>query len=150
MVNDLERELSRGDSGFPLLAFVNDVVDSATAGRPGSPETNRAPGEILQLERDVLHDMTHPRPQLQPREKSATHTLGTSVLDERRNHRLQSVDESGNRVRRKVLELSEVELPLDHGAVGVQIRTHERETFQHFDFPGHLSCRRAIALPLLR
>jgi hypothetical protein len=65
-------------------------------------------GKVLELERDVLRDVAHPRPVAQARHEPAAPPERASVVLERRHQLDQRVGEVRDRVRRERLEHAEV------------------------------------------
>jgi hypothetical protein len=70
-------------------------------------------------------------------EEAAANAFRAAMLDQRRDGRFQAFDEAGDRVRRPLFERADVDLPLDAGAVGVEVRAHQREPFEDLDAKWH-------------
>ena len=93
-----------------LLAVLVDAV--VEAGRPrgaGLAVADVGAGQVLELERDVLGDVTHPRPVAQPRHEAAPPPERARVVLERRHQLDQRVGEVRDRVRGELLEHAEVD-----------------------------------------
>ncbi len=77
-----------------LLAVLVDAV--VLADRPGRPRLAVAdvgPGQVLELERDVLGDVAHPRPVAQPGDEAAAPAERAGVVLERRQQRDERIGE---------------------------------------------------------
>jgi hypothetical protein len=93
-----------------LLAVLEDaVVLAGLAGRARLAVADVGPGEVLELERDVLGDVAGPRPVAQPRDEPAAPPERAGVVLERRQQGDERVGEARDRVRRVLLEDAEVD-----------------------------------------
>src|SRR5262245_17912606 len=107
-----------------LLVLIGDVIAPFDARAARLPERHRLTGHVLQLDRDVLEDVPHPRSLVLPKapDEPAGLAVGAAVLVKPRQRRDQPVDE-----RRAepgggpLLERAEIELEPDDGEVGVQV-----------------------------
>jgi hypothetical protein len=131
VLDELDRELAGEDAGLPLFTFVDDVVDAGAAAGSGAAEADLDADEPLQLEGDVLHDVSEPGAAVDAAEKAAANAFRAAMLDEGRKGVLQSFRKSLNDVGRPFLVLADVDLPFDAGSVSVKIRPHECEPFEH-------------------
>ena len=99
-----------------LLAVLVDAV--VLAGRPGRPRlamTDVGPGQVLELERDVLGDVADPRPLAQAGDEAAAATERAGMVLERRQQRDERVGEVREQVRWVLLEDAEVDQQPDDG-----------------------------------
>ena len=109
VVDEPDRHDPGTDPDLLLAVLVDAVVE---AGRPrgsGLAVADVGPGQVLELERDVLGDMTHPRPVAQPRHEAAPPPERTCVVLERRHQLDEGVGEVRDRVRGELLEYAEVD-----------------------------------------
>jgi hypothetical protein len=75
--------------------------------------TDVGAGEVLELERDVLGHVAHPRPVAQPRDEAAAPPERAGVVLERRHQLDEGVGEVRDRVGRERLEHAEVDQHAD-------------------------------------
>ena len=92
-----------------LAVLVDAVVLAGRAGRPRLAVADVGPGQVLELERDVLGDVADPRPLAQPGDEAAAPAERAGVVLERRQQRDQRVGEVREQVGRVLLEDAEVD-----------------------------------------
>ena len=109
VVDQGDRHPAGLDPDVLLAELVDDVVLAVRAGRPGLAVADVGPGQVLELERDVLGDVTGPRPLAQPGDEAAAPAERAGVVLERRQQLDEAVDEAGDLVRRELLEDAEVD-----------------------------------------
>ena len=109
VVDECDGDLAGLDADALLGILVDDVVLAVGTGRARLAVPGLGAGEGLQLERDVLRDMAHPRAFAESADEAAAATEGAGVLLERRHRRHQAVGEAGHQVRGEVLEDAEVD-----------------------------------------
>ena len=98
-----------------LLVFDHDLVDAAGLGLAGPAIAHGRPGERLQFKGHMLEHVPHPRSGPQPLEEAAALADRAAVLDHRRQPRHDPLVEPRQRVRRKVLEATEIDPRLQAG-----------------------------------
>jgi hypothetical protein len=81
------------------------------------------PGQVLELERDVLGDMAHPRPVAQPGDEAAATTERTGMVLEGRQEGDQRIGEVRDLVGRVVLQHAEVDEKPDDRLTGPVVRS---------------------------
>jgi hypothetical protein len=91
-----------------LPVLVDHVIDPALLRPPRLAARHLRPGQVLQLQGDVLKDVPHPRPFPHPLDEPPGVTEGTPVVVERRNRGDETVDESVDLVGRTVFQLADV------------------------------------------
>ena len=97
------------DPDLLLAVLVDAVVEAGRSGGAGLAVAHVGAGQVLELERDVLGDVTHPRPVAQPRHEAAPPPERAGMVLERRDQRDQRVGEVRDRVRWELLEHAEVD-----------------------------------------
>ena len=87
----------------------------------------------LQLERDVLHDMAHPRAFSDAARKSARHARPARVQRETRQRLEEASREPGDQVRRQSLEGADVDHQVNDGEARPPVRSMEGPFPQDLD-----------------
>ena len=101
-----------------LLVLDDHLVDAAGVGLAGPAVADRRTGECLQLERDVLENVPHPRPTPKPLEEAAALADRAAVLDHARQPGHEPVVEAGERVGGEFLEPADVDPGFEAGETG--------------------------------
>src|SRR5207253_2685972 len=115
----------------------HDIVDA----RPPFHRTRLAArhpiaGKGLQLQRDMLGDMSEPGPLPQPPHEAAAPAVGTAVPVQTGQHGEEPVREARNAVAWPFLQLPKVELDSDHWRVAVDVRTPIDPDLRDLQRPG--------------
>gem|GEM_PF-7088930 len=122
-VDERERD-APGHQPHPLVAVgVHDVVDAGLAlDRAGLAARDPVARHRLELERDVLGDVAHPRAVAQAPHEAARLPVAAAVPLEAGQHLEQPVGEARKPVRGPFLDRAEVELDAHHRRVAVEVR----------------------------
>ena len=96
------------------------------AGRHDATEADVAPGESLQLERDVLEHVRQVCPLVQPLDEPARRAAAARMLAQRRERREEAIVEPDELRRRQLLERAESDVAGDHRREPPVVRTAER------------------------
>jgi hypothetical protein len=113
VVQEAASQPTGGQPDVLLEVRIDDVVDAPLAGRAGLAAGHLGPGQVLQLERDVLQDVAHPGPLAQPLEEAAGAAERAAVVVEGRDELDQALGEAGDRIGRPILKLPEVDDQVD-------------------------------------
>ena len=108
MVEEANREPAARQAHLLLAVPVDDVVLSGGSRPPGLAPGGRAAGFALELQGDVLGDMTHPGAVAQPLDKPAGAVQRTTVVVKAGKQVDKGIGEVRQRVRGPVLERAEV------------------------------------------
>src|SRR4051794_32071403 len=84
MVDEGHGDLAGLDADLLLAELVDHVVLAGLAGSPCLADADRRAGDVLQLERDVLRDVTQPRALGEPRQETAAAAERAGMVGERR------------------------------------------------------------------
>ena len=107
--------VDQGDGHLPgleadllLAVFEDAVVLAGRAGRPGLAVADVGPGEVLELQGDVLGDVADPGAVAQPADEAPASPQRAGVVLERRQERDEGVGEVRELVRRVLLQDAQV------------------------------------------
>ncbi len=100
VIDQGDRHAARLQPDGLLAVLVDAVVLADRPRRPRLAVADVGPGQVLELERDVLGDVAHPRPVAQPGDEAAAPAERTGVVLERRQQRDERIGEVGQGVRR--------------------------------------------------
>jgi hypothetical protein len=125
MVHQADREPSGGDADPLLAVAVDDVVLAGHAGAAGLASVDVRARLPLQGDRDVLRDVADPGALVQTLDESTGPAERAGVLAEAGDVLEQRLGESRKRVRRPVLERSEVDQQADAVLVRPVVRPAE-------------------------
>src|SRR6478609_7612636 len=124
MVDEAHRELARRDADGLVGVAVDDVVVAGSAlDRAGLAAAGVVAGQGLQLERDVLGDVTEPRALVEALDEAATTPERARVTLEPGNELDELVREAWQRDGGVVLEAPEVDDEVDGRLVGPDVRS---------------------------
>ncbi len=89
-----QRQVAGLDARITLFIGINHVIHAGLAGCAGLAEANPGTADILNFERDMLHDMPHPGALVlgQAADKASGFTVGTTVFGQGRQRLLQAID----------------------------------------------------------
>ena len=94
VVDERDGELAGLDADVLLAELVDDVVLAVRPGGPGLAVADVGPGEVLELEGDVLGDVADPGPLLEPGHEAAAPAERAGVVLERWHQLDQPVGEA--------------------------------------------------------
>ena len=124
VVHDPDREPAGGQADGLVGVAVNDVVPAGmTLDATGLAARLVVAGFGLELQRDVLRDVSHPRSLVEPLDESAGMPAGALVPLQARKQLDKSVSEARNRVARVSLENAEIDDEVDGLLIGPEVRT---------------------------
>src|SRR5262249_9767019 len=89
---------------------------------PGLAVTDVGPGEVLELQGDVLGDVAGPRALAEPRDEAAAAAEAAGMVLEARQQLDERVREAGDLVARELLEHTEVDEHPDYRLAGPVVR----------------------------
>ena len=106
------------DADFLLAGAHHHLVDAALVGRARLAEGRGQSGQVLQLDRDMLHDVAGPGAVAQALDEAAAVAQAAVVLVQPRQPGQQAIGEAGQGVGGAVLERADVDQDLDRLVVG--------------------------------
>ena len=109
VVQEAAGQLAGGEPDVLLSVLEDDVVDAALARTAGLAARHLRPGQVLQLEGDVLEHVPHPGSLAHPLEEAAAMPEGAPVVVKGGDQIGQALEEPWDVVRRAALELADVE-----------------------------------------
>jgi hypothetical protein len=125
VIDEGNGDLAGLDPDVLLAVLVNDVVAAVLAGAARLAVADVRAGEVLELERDVLGDVAHPRAVAEPRDEPAAPAEAAGVVLEARQQADKSVCEARDLVRREVLKDAEIDDHPDDRLAGPVVRAAE-------------------------
>ena len=108
VVDEVHGEAAGRQAHLLLHVLVDDVVLAVRAGRAGLAVPGLGARQGLELERDVLGDVAHPRPVAQARDEAAAAAERAGVVAQAGHERQQAVGEAGDAVGGIRLEAAQV------------------------------------------
>ncbi len=121
-------------SGHLLMPGANDhFIYAADRSLARFAETTGHTGEILQFERNVLKNMSRPGTFFKPAQKSAAFAVTATVLDQRGQKPVETIDESGQGVRWVILQFPDINNGFDDRAVGPDVGSAQVANLQKLD-----------------
>ena len=113
VVDECHRHPARLEPDGLLAVLVDAVVLTRLAGAAGLAMSDVGAGQILELERDVLGDVTRPRAVAQARDEASTAAERAGVVLERGQQRDQGVTEVRDQVGRVLFEHAQIDQQTD-------------------------------------
>nr|WP_235031540.1 hypothetical protein [Geminicoccus flavidas] len=121
-IHELQRQASRQEPDGLFLIGVHDVVDArAPLHGPGLAAGDGRPRQRLELEADMLGNVSQPSPVLQASHEAAWLAIAAAVLPQARQKAEQAVGKTGQPVAGAGLQRAQIELDADHGRVAVEV-----------------------------
>ena len=114
------------DADALLLVGDDHPPHSFVPRRHDAPEADVAPGERLQLERDVLEHVRKPRPLLEPLDEPAGASPAARMLAQCRQRAEQAFGEGRQIGRRQLLQCAEPHVAGDHRREAPVVRSAQR------------------------
>ena len=122
-----QHQFAGGREGCPTDVFVagpeDDLVDAFFGRAAGLAEAGRHPGLVLQLDRDVLENVTNPGSFPEPFNEAAALADSAAMLDQPRQPGRQPIREAGQGVRRRFLESADIHPGFDDRTIGPDVRS---------------------------
>ena len=129
VVDEGDGDLAGLDPDGLLAELVDHVVVAVLAGAPGLAVADVGPGEVLELEGDVLGDVAGPRAFSQAGDEAAAPTEAAGVVLEARQEADEGVGEARDLVAWEILEDAEVDDHPDDRLAGPVVRAAEDSRF---------------------
>ena len=126
-----------GATQFLFLVFNRHFIKAFAERFASTAETDLRAGQALQLQRDVFEDVGQVGAAPQALEEAAALANAATMLDHRRQPAHHPVVKTGNRVRRRILQIAQVDPGFEHGKVGPEVRATQRQDFAEFHSSRH-------------